>query len=122
MIEMLQEALTVAVDREDRLNQSVKVDDNEINIPNLIQWIESWSVRYKKGSIDLRSVDLASYDFGIDDLFDFAMHMKKVENADLSYPVIVHQKWYILDGRHRLVKAIMEWKKKLDCIFLLQKI
>lgn len=34
-------------------------------------------------------------------------HFKRVQRADLSYPIITSPKGFILDGIHRLVKAIL---------------
>ena len=42
------------------------------------------------------------------DLRDFAAHMRKVLDADLSYPIIMAPNGVIMDGRHRLTKAILE--------------
>lgn len=38
-------------------------------------------------------------------LKDFALHMQRVNDADLDYPVIVSAEGWIMDGCHRLVKA-----------------
>ena len=38
--------------------------------------------------------------------------MKRIKNADLSYPIIIHNE-YIVDGLHRLTKAIIGNKDKL---------
>ena len=34
-------------------------------------------------------------------------HMKAVEAADLSYPIILDEDGELMDGRHRLMRAIM---------------
>jgi len=44
------------------------------------------------------------------DLQDFAREMKKVQEADLSYPIIVSPFGDIVDGCHRVVKAYLEDK------------
>lgn len=41
-------------------------------------------------------------------LVSFAQHMKHVLDADLSYPIIFDEFGCILDGRHRIVKALLE--------------
>lgn len=40
-------------------------------------------------------------------LRSLAGHMKAVNEADLSYPIILDEDGEILDGRHRLMKAIL---------------
>lgn len=43
-------------------------------------------------------------------LTSFLYHLKRVENADLKYPVIIDSVGYICDGWHRVAKAILEGK------------
>lgn len=38
---------------------------------------------------------------------DFCKHMKRIQEADLSYPIILHPEGHIMDGYHRLCKAYM---------------
>jgi hypothetical protein len=40
-------------------------------------------------------------------LRDFVMHMKAIEDADLSYPIILDEDGELMDGRHRIMKAMM---------------
>jgi hypothetical protein len=41
-------------------------------------------------------------------LRELIAHMKAVEAADLSYPIILDEDGELMDGRHRLMKAIMQ--------------
>ena len=38
-------------------------------------------------------------------------HMKAVEAADLSFPIILDEDGDLMDGRHRLMKAIMRFEE-----------
>lgn len=38
----------------------------------------------------------------------FVNHIKKVLDADLSYPIILDDEGYVMDGRHRIAKALLE--------------
>jgi hypothetical protein len=40
-------------------------------------------------------------------LREMVMHMKAVQDADLSKPIILDEDGEILDGRHRLMKAML---------------
>ena len=40
-------------------------------------------------------------------LREMVMHMKAVNDADLSMPIILDEDGEIMDGRHRLMKAIL---------------
>ncbi len=43
----------------------------------------------------------------------FVEHIKLVNDADLSYPIILNQDGAIIDGMHRLAKAILLGKKTI---------
>lgn len=48
-------------------------------------------------------------------LMDFIRHVKAVNEADLSYPIIMNEWGVIIDGKHRLAKAILEGHKTIKC-------
>ena len=54
------------------------------------------------------------------DLRDFAAHMRKVQEADLSYPIILAPNGVIMDGRHRLTKAILEGRTTIKAVRFLE--
>jgi hypothetical protein len=59
--------------------------------------------------IPLAFIDLAAHKFDSDGgLLAFAMHMRHVQECDADHPIIVDQWGKILDGRHRIVKALLE--------------
>jgi hypothetical protein len=41
-------------------------------------------------------------------LRDMVMHMRAVEDADLSMPIILDEDGELMDGRHRLMKAMLQ--------------
>jgi len=43
----------------------------------------------------------------------FVEHMKSVMDADLSYPIILNEDGSIIDGRHRLCKALYLGEKTI---------
>lgn len=93
--------------------------ENWLPVPALITRIDNWYYITKEVEIDLSVMDLSKHNFTINDLYDFLTHYKLVENADLKYPVILNRKWIIVDWRHRLCKAILQWEKKLKWIMIL---
>lgn len=93
--------------------------DNKTSIPNLISRVESWYYQIEKQDIYLNSIDLSWYNLKSEDLYDFIIHSTLVDNANLDYPIILNRKWIILDWRHRLVKAIKLWLKKIKAIRIL---
>jgi len=76
---------------------------------------------YKTEEIDynIENYNLALDWFDSADLFDFLVHYKLVESADLSYPIIVNNHWQVVDWRHRICKAILQWKKTIKGIKIL---
>ncbi len=88
----------------------------ETHISSIIKMIDDWMRRSKKVKLDLNVINLSTYDFDCEDLFDFIKHYKIVERVDLIYPIILNNRWEIIDWRHRLVKAVIEWKKSIKWI------
>lgn len=43
----------------------------------------------------------------------FVDHVKRVNSADLSCPIILDDEGYVMDGRHRIAKALMKEKKNI---------
>jgi len=49
-------------------------------------------------------------------LREMVMHMKAVNNADLRYPIILDEDGELMDGRHRIMKAILLGKKTIKAV------
>lgn len=49
-------------------------------------------------------------------LRDMVMHMKAVEQADLSFPIILDEDGEIMDGRHRIMKAIINGDETIKAV------
>ena len=45
------------------------------------------------------------------DMNDFVDHIKKVNDADLSYPIILDDEGFVMDGRHRVAKSLLNNEK-----------
>jgi len=43
-------------------------------------------------------------------------HMKSVNNADLKYPIILDEDGEVMDGRHRIMKALLTGKKTIKAV------
>jgi hypothetical protein len=43
-------------------------------------------------------------------------HMKAVLDADLSFPIILDEDNEIMDGRHRLMKAMLEGRETIKAV------
>lgn len=49
-------------------------------------------------------------------LRDMVMHMKAVNDADLAYPIIMDEDGDIMDGRHRIMKALLMGVKTIKAV------
>jgi len=49
-------------------------------------------------------------------LREFARRVIQVNEADLSYPIILDEDGVIMDGRHRLTKAIIEKRETIKAV------
>lgn len=49
-------------------------------------------------------------------LREMVMHMKAVNNADLGTPIILDEDNTLMDGRHRIMKALLLGKKTIKAV------
>ena len=47
---------------------------------------------------------------------EMVMHMQAVNDADLNKPIILDEDGELMDGRHRLMKAMLLGKKKIKAV------
>lgn len=52
----------------------------------------------------------------IHSMSDFVGHMKRVLEVDLSYPIILDDEGFIMDGRHRVAKALLEGRTTITAV------
>ena len=43
-------------------------------------------------------------------------HMRLVQEADLSFPIIMSASGEVMDGRHRILKAALEGRSEIDAL------
>lgn len=65
----------------------------------------------KTFNLPLQGIDLSIYPWGRACINNFVYEMKRVQNADLSFPIILDNEGFICDGWHRVAKAILEGRK-----------
>lgn len=49
-------------------------------------------------------------------LREMVMHMEVVNAADLHHPIILDEDGEVMDGRHRVMKALLEGRKKIKAV------
>lgn len=48
-------------------------------------------------------------------IFDFCIHMRKVEEADIKHPIIFSASGKLMDGYHRVCRAALDKKLTIKC-------
>lgn len=71
------------------------------DLPVMDAQIDHLSVFYKYENLTLR---------------EMLMHIRAVQDADLSFPIILDEDGEIMDGRHRLMKAILNGDKTIKAV------
>ena len=49
-------------------------------------------------------------------LRDMVTHMQAVNDADLSYPIILDEDGEVMDGRHRIMKALLNGERAIKAV------
>ncbi len=74
-------------------------------------WKATTLVEYAKDlepfDLQLKALDISVKPFCIEDIRAVCLHMKRVELTNLEYPIIMDETGYIIDGWHRVVKALL---------------
>lgn len=61
-------------------------------------------------------IPVCKHSFDCGDLMEFARHMKHTLEADLTSPLIMDKLGCIIDGRHRIAKALLDGVQSLPCV------
>jgi hypothetical protein len=56
------------------------------------------------------------YSYEFINLRDMVMHMNAVNNASLSFPIILDEDGELMDGRHRIMKALLVGAKTIKAV------
>lgn len=102
------------IDDFNAINSNYAVGNKEYDFQDLI-----------KAAQDLEEFDLPLYAVNMNHaicqntLTSFLYHLKRVQKADLSYPIILDSDGYICDGWHRVAKAILEGRTTIKAKRLL---
>jgi hypothetical protein len=80
--------------------------DKSWDAPTLIQYAKEEN--YRPFDLPIAGIDLSAWPFTIENIWDLVWHVNRCKEADLSYPILLSNKGYIMDGWHRVMKAIVE--------------
>ncbi|NBB81690.1 MAG: hypothetical protein GVY36_19990 [Verrucomicrobia bacterium] len=68
--------------------------------------------------VPVASLDVSGVPFDELSLLEMAWHCRKVVDADLRYPIILDWDGCVADGRHRIVRALMDGRKTIKAVRL----
>ena len=71
--------------------------------------------------LQLAAIDLNVFMWGKEsqDMVSFLCHFKRIKKTKLNHPVILDPSGYIIDGWHRVAKAILSGKRTIKAIRLI---
>lgn len=65
--------------------------------------------------LPLAHINLNAHKFNCEDLYEFAQHARHVNESNPDVPIIMDERGRPIDGRHRIVKALLEGRKFILC-------
>lgn len=88
------------------------------------EWNTSTLIRAAKDmepyDLQISAIDLAVRPFKVDSFYQFLYQVSRMNDADLSYPVIQTPTGYICNGWHRLARAILRGDETIKAVRLKQ--
>lgn len=87
-------------------------DGNRWNVARLIDDAKDLKIF----DAPLSAIDLSYQVWQGADMVELALHCKKVNDADLSKPIIFAWNGMIADGRHRVIKAIVQGEHTIKAV------
>ena len=93
-------------------NQKYEADGFSWSIIRLIELSKDLEVF----EIPLSGLNLCSLYPKINNMLDFVGHMKQVNDANLKYPIILDNEGFVIDGRHRIAKALLNNKQTIKAV------
>lgn len=91
------------------------VGDFKYKVLDLIEMAKT----IKPFDLPLQGIDLSVRPWGENMTIDsYVYHAKRMNEADLNYPIILDNKGFICDGWHRVSKAILEGRTTIKAIRL----
>lgn len=93
--------------------QHIQIMDKSYNVHECIRLAADLPVI----ELDINSMNISyARPNSEDSIRGFVEHMRSVMDADLSYPILLNEDGCIIDGRHRLCKALYNGDKTIKAM------
>ena len=101
--------------------EDFQIEDGGLRYDNK-RWKNSTLFRASEG-LETYDLQIAALDFDVEvwsvrSFGSFLYHSKRIEDADMSFPVIQMPSGFIADGWHRIAKAILRGDETIKCVRL----
>ncbi len=94
------------------------VDGNYYSVARLVDEAKN----LKSFDVPLAALDLSDEIWQGCNIYTLAFHCKKVNESDLAKPIILDWNGAIADGRHRVIKALINGKKTIKAVRITWKV
>lgn len=93
--------------------------DKQVSRIGKCEWSVARLIQLSKGldvfEIPMKHLNICQA-YGDVNLRQIVEHMISVNNADLRYPIILDEDGAIMDGRHRIMKALLQGKESIKAV------
>lgn len=93
------------------VNQTMQIQNKIYNVHTCIRLARDFPII--ELSIDQMNISYSSPNANNNTIRSFIEHMKSTLEADLNFPIILNEDGFIIDGRHRLCKALFLEEKTI---------
>ena len=87
-------------------------DGNQYSVARLVDEVKS----LKPFDLPIAGLDLSAFIWNDCNIYQLAFHCKKVVEADLRKPIILDWHGCVADGRHRIIKSLIEGRKTIKAV------
>lgn len=100
--------------------RGAKLAENKFNDGNGVYLVTSLIEQSK--NLPVIDIPLAAIFVGSDvfspitNAYELAKHMKRVQETNLEYPIIMDEEGFIMDGWHRVAKALLEGRSTIKAV------
>ncbi len=71
-------------------------------------------------NLNLMSIDLGVMPWDMDNMLEVIRHINDTNNVDFQYPVLLSPSGWVMNGWHRIAKAILDGKRTIRAKRLLE--
>ena len=89
---------------------------NSYDAPTLVQFAKDKN--YPVFDMPIVGIDMSELPFAVNSFAQFVWQLSRIQNTDLSHPILLDDHGTICDGWHRVAKAVMEGRTTIKAIRL----